>query len=286
MAAGGLLGDVFLHLLPHSAHSHDHERGQTHRDHTDQHGHSHAADNAIGLSVLSGIVAFFLLEKVVRSYHGGHSHSHGHKHDGDNTECNSSEHNSSQETHSTLKQRKNRRTPTSNKGEGQAVCEHEQHNNVRSTAVLNLVADFAHNITDGLGIGAAYATGDSALIFSTVLAVFIHEIPHEIGDFAMLINSGMSKWTAAKWQMATATGCIVGTLVGLVVGEIGAAWLLPFVAGGFIYIACSSVLPELLEDDSSPFETLKQLFGMLCGVAMMFGICIMEESEALTTVGR
>lgn len=57
---------------------------------------------------------------------------------------------------------------------------------------LNLAADFAHNFTDGLAIGASYRAGHAIGVVTT-LAVLFHEVPHEIGDFAILIQSGCSK---------------------------------------------------------------------------------------------
>lgn len=92
-AVGGLLGDVFLHLLPHSfesinSHSHSHDHDHDHDDHhehdpSDQGhaGHDHSAQTVIGLWVLAGLLTFFVIEKLVRSQSGGHSHSHGQSQD-------------------------------------------------------------------------------------------------------------------------------------------------------------------------------------------------------------
>ena len=57
---------------------------------------------------------------------------------------------------------------------------------------LNLAADFAHNFTDGLAIGASYAAGRSVGII-TMVTILLHEVPHEVGDFAILIQSGCSR---------------------------------------------------------------------------------------------
>lgn len=64
--------------------------------------------------------------------------------------------------------------------------------NFRVAAYLNLVADFVHNFTDGLAIGASYLAG-TTIGFVTMITVFVHEVPHEIGDFAILVQSGFSK---------------------------------------------------------------------------------------------
>merc|ERR1712242_588955 len=84
-ASGGLLGDAFLHLIPHASHSHlpeadDHDHGHSHGHSHEEHGHSHGAEMAIGLNVLAGILAFMCVELFVRHVKGEHGHSHGHSH--------------------------------------------------------------------------------------------------------------------------------------------------------------------------------------------------------------
>lgn len=75
------------------------------------------------------------------------------------------------------------------------------------------------------------------------------KIPHEIGDFAILVQSGCSKTKAILLQLTTAIGAVLGTLVGLLSGNLAGLtpFILLFTAGGFIYIATVSVIPELLE---------------------------------------
>jgi zinc transporter 7 len=77
--------------------------------------------------------------------------------------------------------------------------------NIKVAAWLNLIADATHNFTDGLAIGATFLYSQSAGI-TTTIAVFFHEIPHEIGDYAILIQSGFSKKNAMFAQLATAIG--------------------------------------------------------------------------------
>lgn len=79
---------------------------------------------------------------------------------------------------------------------------------------LNLAADFAHNFTDGLAIGASYLAGNSIGIITT-LTILFHEVPHEIGDFAILIQSGCSKSKAMTLQLITAIGALSGTVLSL-----------------------------------------------------------------------
>merc|ERR1712136_165747 len=78
---------------------------------------------------------------------------------------------------------------------------------------LNLAADFAHNFTDGLAIGASFLGGQKFGIITTIVILF-HEVPHEIGDFAILVQSGCSKQKAMWLQLSTATGAMAGCVIG------------------------------------------------------------------------
>ena len=148
---------------------------------------------------------------------------------------------------------------------------------IRVAGYLNLAADFAHNLTDGLAIGASYLAGNSIGVVTT-LTVLIHEVPHEIGDFAILIQSGCSKRKAMFLQLLTAVGAMAGTILSLVaveVTETASSWILPFTAGGFIYVATVSVIPELLEATSLG-QSIKEIFALMVGVALMVGIASYE----------
>ena len=145
-------------------------------------------------------------------------------------------------------------------------------------AYLNLAADFTHNFTDGLAIGASYLAGHSVGLITT-FTILIHEVPHEIGDFAILVQSGYPKHKAMLLQLLTAVGAMAGTVCGLLADEVGTTaatgWILPFTAGGFIYIATVSVIPELLED-SSLKQSVMEVLALFVGIAMMVLICFIE----------
>lgn len=81
-------------------------------------------------------------------------------------------------------------------------------------------ADFTHNITDGLAMSASFYASPT-IGATTTVAVFFHEIPHEVGDFALLIQSGFSKRAAMASQFVTAIGALMGTLIGIAVQELG-----------------------------------------------------------------
>lgn len=231
-AVGGLLGDVFLHLLPHASSGGHHD----HHDHSHDH-HSH--DNTGGIWVLMGIFSFFLLERIVRAYNGGgggHSHAHAHD-DGDKNE-------------------------------------------IRPGAWLNLFADVQHNFVDGMAIAAAFQVSN-LVGTSTMLGVLIHEIPHEMGDFAVLLNQGFSMRGALACQFVSSIGAFAGCLFGLVVGGQHAqnANLLSFTAGGFIYVALVDVLPELLHEPASMWQTAREFAAIAAGVGIMVWVGEMEAAH-------
>jgi zinc transporter 7 len=148
--------------------------------------------------------------------------------------------------------------------------------NAKLAADLSILGDFVHNFTDGMAIAASFQLSQSAGI-ATTFAVLVHEIPHELGDFTLLINGGYSVTRAILMQLVTAIGAFLGC--GLVL--IGAsssglnAMILPFTAGGFIYIALVAVVPSLMENTSGR-GTVYEVLGMLAGVAGMAVIAMYE----------
>ncbi len=252
-ASGGLLGDAFLHLIPHAISPHTHNDDHGHHDHSHE-AHSHGHDMSVGLWVLAGIITFLAVEKLVRLMKGGHGHSHG----------------PAKQSTETSDKKKN---STDKKGKTSTPKKTEE---IEVAGYLNLAADFTHNFTDGLAIGASYLAGNYIGIVTTV-TILLHEVPHEIGDFAILIKSGCSKRKAMALQLLTALGALAGTVIALL-GSSGEAspWVLPFTAGGFIYIATVSVLPELLEESTKLGQSLKEISALLAGVGLMVIIANLE----------
>ena len=78
---------------------------------------------------------------------------------------------------------------------------------------LNLFANVVDNFTHGLAIGGSYKSS-VRLGHLTTLAIMLHEVPHEISDFAILLSAGFDRWGAAKAQILTASGSLLGMLVG------------------------------------------------------------------------
>ncbi|XP_012890477.1 PREDICTED: zinc transporter SLC39A7 [Dipodomys ordii] len=290
-ASGGLLGDAFLHLIPHALEPHSHH---TLEQPGPGHGHSHSGQGpilSVGLWVLSGIVAFLVVEKFVRHVKGGHGHSHGHgSHGHGSHECSSKEKTSSEEEEKENKERgglRKRKKGSIEPKDGQVKSQNPEEktgSDLRVSGYLNLAADLAHNFTDGLAIGASFRAGRGLGILTT-MTVLLHEVPHEIGDFAILVQSGCSKKQAMRLQLLTAIGALAGTACALlteggavgseVASGAGPGWVLPFTAGGFIYVATVSVLPELLRE-ASPLQSLLEVLGLLGGVVMMVVIAHFE----------
>jgi zinc and cadmium transporter len=120
-------------------------------------------------------------------------------------------------------------------------------------AAINLLGDAVHNFIDGVLIGASWLASP-ALGASTTLAVLLHEIPQELGDFGILVHSGLGLRKALLLNLASASVAILGTVAAFAAGlaaqaaVVGA--LLPFAAGGFVYLASADLIPELQQDRS------------------------------------
>lgn len=137
--------------------------------------------------------------------------------------------------------------------------------------IMNLIGDGFHNFIDGMIISAAFITNFS-LGISTVIAVSLHEIPQEIGDFSVLIYAGFPKNKALFYNFLSALTAILGALFILSFGSrfhYLINFLIPFTAGGFLYIASSDLIPELKKETGIK-KSIFQLAGLLLGILLMF----------------
>lgn len=142
---------------------------------------------------------------------------------------------------------------------------------------LNLVGDGLHNFIDGIIIGASYIVS-IPLGLATTLAVVLHEIPQEIGDFGILVGGGLSRWRALLLNFLCASIAILGTVIALIVGpkvKDFPLYVLPFSAGGFIYLAGSDLIPELHKEVKFS-RSLLQLVSVILGVAVMALLLFLE----------
>ncbi|MDD5071921.1 MAG: ZIP family metal transporter [Patescibacteria group bacterium] len=139
--------------------------------------------------------------------------------------------------------------------------------------MMNLVGDGLHNFIDGLVIAGSFLINPT-LGLATSLAVIAHEIPQEIGDFGVLIHAGYSRARALFFNFFSALLAVLGALITLIIGpqvENFSAFIIPFTAGGFIYIATADLIPEL-KKDSRPWQSLSQLLFILAGLGIMLGL--------------
>lgn len=148
---------------------------------------------------------------------------------------------------------------------------HPEEKTIKSFGLLNIIADGFHNFLDGILIAAAFKVDPSTGIVAT-LAVLAHELPQEIGDFAVLVQAGYSKRRALFFNFLSALASFLGA--GLVYilpfqsHEIS-HYILPLAAGGFIYIALADLIPELSQKKSVKASILQIVF-MLSGIAIMW----------------
>ena len=154
----------------------------------------------------------------------------------------------------------------------------ESKTHVHSFAIMNLIGDGFHNLLDGLVIGASYLISIPTGI-ATTLAVVIHEIPQEIGDFGVLIHGGFSKAKAIFWNFASAVIAVIGVLIALTLGNYieGIQFILvPIAIGGFIYIAGSDLIPELHKHEQKTKSSLIQILAFIIGILIMAALLLLE----------
>jgi zinc and cadmium transporter len=132
---------------------------------------------------------------------------------------------------------------------------------------LILFGDIFHTFLDGVIIAVAFLT-DTALGVVTTFAIIIHEVPHELSDFFVLIHGGFSRTKALFSNLLVAFAHYVGVAVVFlfsIKSEMSLIYLLPFAAGGFIYIAVADLIPEL-HKDTGVKKAIIQLILMLFGI--------------------
>ena len=140
-----------------------------------------------------------------------------------------------------------------------------------------LVSDGVHNFIDGLIIGVSYLVSIEVGI-ATTIAIILHEIPQEIGDFGILIHSGYTTAKALWLNFLSALIAVLGTIIALVVGgksEVLTSWLIPLAAGGFIYIAMSDLIPEMHKTKRLR-DSVLQLITVVIGVLAMVLLLAVE----------
>lgn len=148
---------------------------------------------------------------------------------------------------------------------------------VHTFGYMNLCGDAIHNFIDGLILAATFIA-DIRLGVVTTLAIALHEIPQEIGDFGVLLYAGFKKEKALVANFLVALTVVFGGVVGYFLSFSGRfiAYLLPFAAGGFIYIAASDLMPEIRKEQSLK-KSLASFGVFLVGILIMFLVTFLEH---------
>ncbi|KAI1384913.1 Zip-domain-containing protein [Hypoxylon trugodes] len=286
-AVGGLLGDTLFHLLPEIF------LGEDSPEHVRFVLVEPNRNLLLGVAIMVGFMTFVAMDKGLRIATGGegHEHSHGgHSHDAPTQAKATSTSVEVSNTELTKRKKGEKSAPKTKRDD-----EKEINPSAKLGGYLNLVADFTHNITDGLAMSASFYASPT-IGATTTVAVFFHEIPHEVGDFALLVQSGFSKRAAMGAQFVTALGALLGTLIGIAVQEFGGGsadgsgigmtggiWgtsltygdlLLPFTAGTFLYVGTVAVIPELLETGSNKALELRKMIVQFATIALGAGIML------------
>lgn len=144
-------------------------------------------------------------------------------------------------------------------------------------ATMNLIGDGVHNLLDGFAIAAAFSVSTPVGV-ATTIAICLHEIPQEIGDFGVLLYSGFSKQKAILMNLATACTAIVGVIIGFVAIETFESiekQVLLFTAGNFIYIAATDIMPELNRHEGVKRSVIHTL-ALLVGIGVMYAMLALE----------
>ncbi|XP_061444875.1 zinc transporter ZIP6 isoform X2 [Rhineura floridana] len=156
---------------------------------------------------------------------------------------------------------------------------------IATLAWMVIMGDGLHNFSDGLAIGAAFTEGLSSGL-STSVAVFCHELPHELGDFAVLLKAGMTVRQAVLYNALSAMLAYLGMATGILIGHYAdnvSMWIFALTAGLFMYVALVDMVPEMLHNDASDHGCsrwgyfLLQNAGILLGFGIMLLISVFEH---------
>jgi len=225
-AVGALLGAVFLELLPHAL--------------------ENAGAERVMLTVLCGLLAFFLLEKLVLWRHSHDEHGHG----AIAVPAIAPPSNGSDHIHHA-----HGHAPTTERGR---------------TGLMILVGNSVHNFCDGVVIAAAFLASTPLGVSATV-AIVAHAIPQQVGDFAVLLTSGFTRARAFRYNVATGIATLIGGLIGFYFLDL-AQELLPTVlavaGASLLYVAVADLIPTL-HRHPQPVETAKQLLLIGLGIGLI-----------------
>ena len=149
---------------------------------------------------------------------------------------------------------------------------HEENCQIHSSIKLVILGDTVHNFLDGVAIAVSFLAGQTVGLFTTI-AIIMHEIPQEVGDFGVLLHGGYSKLKALLFNFASAIGAIAGGIIAYFALNYFASYLayvLALTAGVFIYIAAADLLPEMHREVDTRKKIVMHSLVVILGVAVMW----------------
>ena len=239
LATGTILATALFDLIPESLH---------HLEELNAEG-AGIVESLLFTYVILGFVIFFIIERFIYWFHG-----HAHEKD-------------------------NQLVCYDNLTEGIDKVV-ERGNKIKNFAILNLIGDGLHNFLDGIIIMVVFLSGFRNGIIIT-LAVLFHELPQEIGDFGILIYGGFSKKKALLFNFSSAMVALLGGLLAYFLSntiELFNLFFLAFSGGGFLYLASTELMPELIKQKNLK-KSIIQTFIFLCGLILIMSLVVLLPHE-------
>jgi len=238
-ATGTILASALFDLIPESIH---------HLEELNS-GGAGIAENLVFVFIIFGFVIFFVIERFIYWFHG---HAH---------------------------EKENKLVCYTGLGEGEDFSL-SRSSGVKSFALLNLIGDGLHNYLDGIIIMVAFLSGTRNGIIIT-LAVLFHEFPQEIGDFGILLYGGFSKKKALFFNFLSGMIALLGGLTAFFLSntiDMFNLFFLAFSGGGFLYIASTELMPELIKEKDLK-KSIVQALIFICGIILVISIVIALPHE-------
>ncbi|XP_032437766.1 zinc transporter ZIP4 [Xiphophorus hellerii] len=287
MAVGALTGDALLHLIPMilGIHVHTEDGSDSHQLSNDDHVETPDYKYKM-LTVVGGVYVFYLMETIFSMVTNETEHHHD---KGDESNPHHCDHVGVLEMYQQEKKQKEKSQSASkadlidddeDKEEKYDSEQKKQRREKRLLPYMITIGDGIHNFADGLAIGAAFSMSWKSGL-ATSVAVLCHELPHELGDFAILLHSGLSVQKAMLLNVGSALTSFIGLYISLSIATDLATqqWIGAIAAGLFLYIGLADMLPTLVHVSSKrPWQTfLLQNAGILTGWIMLLLLSLYED---------